>query len=551
MINKKHALHDIPQMTGGSREVNQVYASLSKLHKIVRFANSSFYSGKIKNAYNFLTDALSLFRRAGDQKAIGIAANNLGNTLMVIRNQKLSTNRCFSINGTCVHRQAAQSYDESICSATNDYEEISNMGNPDLQAKLAEQLANRHFNRGLFFLHSACDVCADDDSAEKGREDLVKTRSLDAQVRSIWVETRQVHKNAVRYFERLLRRANGLIGLMEKKMTNAGSLNVAELLDEADSLLFVVWNMPGSPLFDAVSPTGRLQQLEGTAIRYKLCQGASKEAARISHRMLVQDEFIDESALTAAASAMLTWSRETPPPRELKASGLALHRSFRIMLRACKNSADVPIGKNVVFFQDIACHDECDYILQGFIKRMSDSCYDVDFIILPSLDESAKEVVLSLKRKSDVKEADWSPGWRRRRVTDINKDFRRAIRLVLESTEASENDTWIIVATDRTRWDPLQCRLSESHHYLLSEMRQLNQARSIGTSHVAIVSMDADDNMAEICSELCRVSRESTYANVKDVPEDLDDALADVALSVIGDGKKCCSIPGGITMEQF
>lgn len=50
LINKKHTLYDAPPMQGGSREVNQVYASLAKLHKIVRvrpqmpFHSADFYT---------------------------------------------------------------------------------------------------------------------------------------------------------------------------------------------------------------------------------------------------------------------------------------------------------------------------------------------------------------------------------------------------------------------------------------------------------------------------------------------------------------------------
>lgn len=84
LINKKHTVFDIPPMQGGSREVNQVYASLSKLHKIVRFSNMAFFSGKMKSAYRLLVDALSLFRRADDEKAVGIASNNLGNTYVTL-----------------------------------------------------------------------------------------------------------------------------------------------------------------------------------------------------------------------------------------------------------------------------------------------------------------------------------------------------------------------------------------------------------------------------------------------------------------------------------
>ena len=95
-----------------------------------------------------------------------------------------------------------------------------------------------------------------------------------------------------------------------------------------------------------------------------------------------------------------------------------------------------------------------------------------------------------------------------------------------------------------------QCRLSESHQYLLSEIRLLNRSYS-AMIHVLIVSVDVESSIVEICSELCRVSRESMYMEVKDGPDDLDDALAKVASLVIGCGKQSCCTPRWITMEKF
>ena len=458
LINKEHILHDIPPMQGGSREVNQLYASFAKLHKIIRFGNLAFFSGKMKSAYRLLTDALSLFRKADDQKAIGIADNNLGNTLSAIRNLKLSTDRCFQIDGSCVQKLALQSYDESISLATDEYEKSSlSAENDDRDTKLAEQLANRLFNRGLFFLLTAKDKCAASDAIEKGHQDLVKARGLDCEVRNIWVETRQIHKNSVRYFERLLRRAMGLIELTEAGVIEDVSWNIAELLDEANSLLFVVWNVHGSPLFHDLSPTGRLQQLEAIAIRFELCRGNVRKAAFIATRMLVQDEFIIEScAFSAAASAFLTCFRKIPPPDYLKQSESTIRASLRCMLQGCKTSCKVDIGKNVILLPDLACHDECHDIVDTFTRKLSESCYDDDSLVTSFLDGCSES--LTLRRKVDIAQSDWSRACNPCRISDINASFHRAIGLVTNSEEACQNDSWIILITDRSRWDSREVR---------------------------------------------------------------------------------------------
>lgn len=530
--------------------MNQVYASLSKLHKIVRFSNMAFFSGKMQSAYRLLVDALSLFRSADDEKAIGIASNNLGNTLLSIRNQKLSTDKCFTIDGKCVQRQALDSYNIAIQSSTNEYNKsLQDVANGNHSAQLAQQLANRYFNRGLFFLITADDACSESDYAERGQQDLMKAAELDAEVRSIWVESRQVHKNSVRYFERLLRRANGLIGLMQKGIIDTGSWSVGDILDEADSLLFVVWNVPGSPLFDSLTPTGRLQQLEGTAIRYASCRGNAREAARMSTRMLVEDEYIDEAALNSSASAYLSWFRAAPPPESFRMTERAIRRDLRQMLNNSKIASDAAVGTNIAFFQDLASHGDCVDVVRSFGKKLSDSCSDYDYVIMPSQGDATQESMLTVQRNGDMKQSDWSEGCEGRRIRDINVDFRRAIHIVLDSEDLSENDTWLILITDRERWDTAQCLLSESHHYLLSEITQLNKARET-TFHCTITTLGASANMAEICSEVCRVSRESLYIDL-DGPEMLADSLAEVASVVIGGGKKACSIPCGITVEKF
>lgn len=493
--------------------------------------------------------------------------------MLAIRNQKLSTDSCFKIDGQCVQHEALRAYSEAIASSMNEYEQcLQSRDSGDLSATLAEQLANRYFNRGLFFMLTANDACAEPDFVERGQCDLLKAAELDAEVRSIWVESRQVHKNSVRYFvrfapsedidtilahtscllfsqERLLRRANGLIGLMEKGIIGSEAWRVPDILDEADSLLFVVWNVPDSPFFDALTPTGRLQQLEGAAIRYALCRGNAREATRMSTRMFVEDEYIEERALNSAASAYLTWFRSSPPPEAFRATELEIRRDLRRMLGSSKIASDAAIGTNIAFFQDLANHEACINIVRNLAKKLSESCSQFDFVIMPSQGDIQKESMLTVQRIGDMDQTDWSQGCEARRIKDVNVDFRRAIHIAMESKELAENDTWLILITDRERWDTAQCLLSESHHYLLSEMAQLNKTRSAAI-HTVIVSIDAVTKMSEICLEVAKVSKASLYIDLSG-SELLDDSLAEVASLVVGGGKRASAIPCGITMEKF
>ena len=71
-INSRKIEDDIPPLDGGSSEVRQVYNSFSKLYKTVRVSNIAFFNGNLAFARNVTNDALKLYRKIGDKKAVGI-----------------------------------------------------------------------------------------------------------------------------------------------------------------------------------------------------------------------------------------------------------------------------------------------------------------------------------------------------------------------------------------------------------------------------------------------------------------------------------------------
>ena len=68
----------------GSRETIAVAETVQTLYKIVRCGNYAFFAGDLDKAYAVLRDALRLFERLDNKKAVGIVSNNLGNLLLVI-----------------------------------------------------------------------------------------------------------------------------------------------------------------------------------------------------------------------------------------------------------------------------------------------------------------------------------------------------------------------------------------------------------------------------------------------------------------------------------
>ena len=169
-------------------------------------------------------------------------------------------------------------------------------------------------------------------------------KNLDREVRDYLISSRQLQKHSSAYFERLLRRARGLIELSRNGFVLDEIWNIEEILQEAESLLFVVRRLPNSPLFAEVSRLGRLQQLESITIEAeKRIKGNISEAAHIGMRMLVEDEYIDGSAFECAACTLASFLRETNPPNT---AALRLH--LQDMLKS-RNTRCPDRVKRVVF----------------------------------------------------------------------------------------------------------------------------------------------------------------------------------------------------------
>lgn len=66
------------------REVDNVYKTIEMLYTVVQYANVAFFSGDLSLAFKVLRDALRLFTRLENNKAIAVACNNLGNTMLTV-----------------------------------------------------------------------------------------------------------------------------------------------------------------------------------------------------------------------------------------------------------------------------------------------------------------------------------------------------------------------------------------------------------------------------------------------------------------------------------
>jgi Mg-chelatase subunit ChlD/HAMP domain-containing protein len=538
-INEGDIQDDIPPMSGGSREVNQVYNSFAKLYKIVRFSNTAFFSGNIEWALKFLTDALKLYRNVDDKKAIGVALNNLGNTYLSMYLARRNSRSCCTANEKCVKVAAHECYCEAVDMATEDYENVVNNESVDDKARgeYAGQLANRYFNRGIFLMLTEDDPCSPDEWHEMARQDLESAATLDIDVRNFWIRTRQVKSNSESYFERLVRRGAGLVSSLEGR-----SVDVEELLHEADSLLCSIGKDDQAPLIQTMSLSGRLQQLEEVAIRNELKRGNVEDAARFAVRMLIEDEFLIESAFSAAAEAILQSMKSCDHINWNPHTIETIKDRFRHMLKACKSTVSLPsMEKNIIFSLDANLsidEERLETIKEGVVGLYNKVCHDQDQIGLVifagavdeelSFDLTKKSTITASRLANRLHNATKHGG-----VSPLSHGFLRA----LDMAETSQTETWLVLVTDCQSWSDRQEWNSVQAACLAMSREQ--------PVHLLVVGIDLSESVTSNLRSICRPRNSALIETSGDV-QSISEAFAEVATMIEGS-----VMLRGFTMEKF
>ena len=349
---KKGEYDSIPPLEGGCKEVQSVYNTFAKLNKIVKISNTSFFSGKLDMAHHFVSDALVLYRKINDCKAIGVTCNNLANTLFAMQFERINDVNCCNSAAPCYVKQALALYDEALGYSQKDFDDAEG----DLKVDYAIQLSDRMFNRGLYFLFIDGFECAPEDSRQRGYNDITFSRNLHDDIRDYLLENRQLFARASPYFSRLLRRINCLaafyddIGLREIWDARA-------LLDEAHQLVDAATeaSLKGKfcPIFQEVNRSGRQQQLDSLEVLLALNCGDNRRAAKTGMRMLVEDVYLLESAYVRAAEALVCHMKESDGNLAFSKRSIECTRNdLRTMVKSCKKKS-LEIGKNVLFVLEI------------------------------------------------------------------------------------------------------------------------------------------------------------------------------------------------------
>jgi hypothetical protein len=544
-INSGRIEDDIPPMQGGSAEVNQVYNSFAKLFKIVRVSNSAFFSGNLKWAYHFVNNALQLFRKVDDQKAIGIACNNLGNTMLAIYCEKTTTGSCCIVDGLCFAKRGKELLDEAIEIGTR---EFGNDNSDDAKADFAQQLANRHFNRAMHLLHTQNDPCAPPNAKELGYQDLIKARQLDGDVYDYWLQRKLMLKNSAEYFDRMVRRLRGLVSLYaDEGVRNVW--DVRELVEDLDRLLFAAWDQPGVPLFYELSRVGRLQQLEDVVIRLEISLENYLEAASLGIRMLVEDEHIIESAFVSAANALLAYVKTDETTAWSAQTQSSIKADLRKTLKRCKGPS-FDTGKCLVLCMELSsdvCKDPriLPKLGSNILLLYDEYFNDDDYVGLVSLSENADEdMVVGLSKKGQQQRALFESATKRTNGKKDSPTIPMGFEMVAdESSESKENDTYLLAVIDGSTWG------SFSPDTVRQQIDHLNRERNT-VINIIIIGLDLKSTeIADGCKELCMVSRGSVFLEAD--LDTLDIAFDHVSSIISGRSATSGSMLGGITMEKF
>lgn len=550
-INSGQTEEGFPPLVGGSREIHRVYNTFAKLYKVVRVSNTAFFSGNLKWAFHFVGDALRLFRKVDDKKAVGIASNNLGNVLFAIHYDAVGD---FELNeeGYAEDSQGDESslitlalrhFDEAVELAQQDFDQAPDT---ELKCDFALQLSDRLFNRGLFCLLVDGDEDAPIDCRERGYTDIRRSRNLDYDAKDFWMARKLLLKNSDAYFARLIRRINGLadfyddIGLREV-------WDVKELIDDADQLLFAAWNEANAPLFEELNRVGRLQELEGAAILLWLRMGNELEAARLAMRMFSEDQYILEAAFVRAGEALLRVLRDGGETLTFSKKAVSCVREdLRRMAKSCKN-VSLDVGKCLVFAVELGAKWEGDPLLEKInencLRLYDRHCAENDYMGLAAF--STKE---SLTVELGMK--DGNEG-RQRTLLDIatsstaegaSPAFPLAVQMVVDAQASLDNDSYIILILDGHAW------ASETCATIQSQIDRLNQERNTSI-HLFILGLAVEDEGARSqCHRLCSVSKQSFYIDVSWGNADIVfDAIADSLTS----RQRTNGFLRGITMERF
>ena len=312
------------ELAAGSREIRKVSDAVVILYKIVRAANDFFFSGELELAYFVLVDALKLFKKLENKKAVAVASNNLGNTMLSMYHemQEMGLKNHCGLSKTEVIAKGMGHFQRAIELGEKAYDEFYNAeGWTHNCLDFMQHLSNRYFNRALFLLSVKNDHQNPEEVADLGLRDLEIARDMDCEIEEYGKDVGFNREDrAHKLFQVSLNRARGHNMLLEMGYPDQFSSGkgypenwyLSEGLDECFNLLKLENSRNGpSELFVDINRLGRLQEIETELMKYNMLMGNLEMAARIAIRMLHEDALGFATSLTLAMEVLLSYSNST------------------------------------------------------------------------------------------------------------------------------------------------------------------------------------------------------------------------------------------------
>ena len=256
-----------------------------------------------------MVDALRLFRRLHNKKAVSIASNNLGNTLLSIYREIkiLEVDKLYHLTISDVISQGIAHFNTAISLGEEAYDEYyEKQGWSPSCLNFMQHLANRYFNRGMFLLIIKDDHNDPSEIERLGMRDLKIADDMDQEVVAYgedigWGSAERIASR----FNVNITRIKGYNLLHHIGYEH--DWGVEELIQDTIGIIRTEYKKRKSDLFSEMSLAGRLQELEMQLIRYKLMHNDFETAAKIAVRMLIEDEHVFVEAIRQTLNALVKY----------------------------------------------------------------------------------------------------------------------------------------------------------------------------------------------------------------------------------------------------
>ena len=181
-----------------------------------------------------------------------------------------------------------------------------------------------------------------EDAEAQGVKDLDRAKSLDQEAYLYTRERGQTVQQARSEFFCLLRRARGMLKLVQESGYK-DVWGIEDLIEQAHDLIHNP-AFSDSTLFENVNIVARNQQVQDLRIQYALSKGETEEAAKMAIKILVEDEYVVDTVLMNCVTTLNTYYETHEEVEELPNLAEGLQRETR------RGQVDsLRQAKNVVF----------------------------------------------------------------------------------------------------------------------------------------------------------------------------------------------------------